>query len=1435
MKSSSQILLTRAWWKKEAPQGLKKSGPLFERALDDYARAEASLDKGNAATFKSMDKAVAALDLAAREVAKEARDLTRTTKDKAVLTDLDNTVLVMAKPFARAMDDVRARMAELNASVEDDDATVFGSIEAHKAFLMKYVPKLKQQPMAFAFGITGKGPAEARFNFHLSKEPKALAMALKAKANAERFTYGRAGTGALTEALGQEEEAGRTLVLNLEFRTVKGLAKRAKKLFREMGFTAFAKVVVMEAGVILEQADDATMDLPDVEEEGAGAAQAGPADVPSAVAAAPPPPDPATGAPAVLPPPDAKALLARYKAVLDKLNAPALVLSDKERMRVRELSTVIGSAIKAGDLTRADKALTTLESRAAGNLGVLDPSGIPFDQEHAEVMGTESGLTPKQTKRLEDWLKVNFMAEVRDGAGTKYEVGGDRMAAALDGSSDLGSLTPQEKYYLTGRVLRRWIYTPQTGEDGASENLSNFTQGVKDNPDIRGDLATLYLRTADQNQKHVGGELQMRARDMSVQLYHEAIDLDPDQTARHLGERLGGAGLAELISGNRRKEAVGDVMLAKRGVQNPNFDPASPDRQAALVRSVGNGSLPLEQGDAFMSYMFGNAGTKGVQTPEQQAAWAEALGNTLGRNNCLADGPTGKTTAELQKVLATGPGRDLLFNDKIPAPYRNWAVNQMAPNPMDPGHKTLSAEDVAKGWESPALCKSFAGTAIAEAKKQFPAPVPFDPAKDKGALANMMGQSLGLPPNDVPKGETPEQEAARLDQGMAHGYYKTDEAPLKTFFEIVKEKGLNPVSVTPVPITWTKQEAGPSIFKVMRVETPDGAIFFDHHGNRFTSAKHWLDENKLPTGTLTYPADLVPGAAPVTVSHENDDDKLDILDKVVMGAGIVAGVAVLVGTGGLAAPIVAGAAAGYSGVRAGQKLSEKSDLGHDIGDLGDAETRGLWLDAGSSVLSIGAIGGGVKAARMLQQGTKLGRGAANIVAGMSVASNVVDAAAMADNVYQLQKNWDKLTPEQKTAALLQLGFQAGMGAASARAGGGKFSDGFSLKRTRNQLEHGSPFDLKSSKDMAEGDVRVNWDKTDPKKPKGFFIEYGGDKPPSRLMIELHSRAASAMEASVGLKKKLSDMIGGERTGIDDGSSAWEANFEIGKIHAEAEAVTKALAAKPDPEAQAKLKSRLEELENALVKEQARLDEWTKEGTGFVGAPSGGATQAKKLGWPDPPKGHHWVAGPDGQPFLRRNDAGAKGERMHYDPKTKKYIPDSEWTGADMRVVGHGENEVGFKLDKDGRTTEVTAKLRKFHVGAGRTSDELAAQAAVGAKGIAGDDAGHAVGHRFDLDKGAKNLFPQDANFNRGAYKTMENEFADWIAAGCDVDLSVKLSKYNGDRPEKITVTYSITDPKSGKVVYENGARFDNDGKQSFKRLDRDSMDAEIAKKVGGLR
>jgi len=91
------------------------------------------------------------------------------------------------------------------------------------------------------------------------------------------------------------------------------------------------------------------------------------------------------------------------------------------------------------------------------------------------------------------------------------------------------------------------------------------------------------------------------------------------------------------------------------------------------------------------------------------------------------------------------------------------------------------------------------------------------------------------------------------------------------------------------------------------------------------------------------------------------------------------------------------------------------------------------------------------------------------------------------------------------------------------------------------------------------------------------------------------------------------------------------------------------------------------------------------------------------------------------------------------------------------------------------------------------------------------------------DQGAKNLFPQNSNLNRSAYKTMENEWADWTDQGFEVKLKVELDPPGAERPDTIFADYEVYDPSSGKKVFERSHEFDNKAGQGFDRISKSSM------------
>lgn len=105
----------------------------------------------------------------------------------------------------------------------------------------------------------------------------------------------------------------------------------------------------------------------------------------------------------------------------------------------------------------------------------------------------------------------------------------------------------------------------------------------------------------------------------------------------------------------------------------------------------------------------------------------------------------------------------------------------------------------------------------------------------------------------------------------------------------------------------------------------------------------------------------------------------------------------------------------------------------------------------------------------------------------------------------------------------------------------------------------------------------------------------------------------------------------------------------------------------------------------------------------------------------------------------------------------------------------------------------------------RTSEDNAKTQAVGKEGREDDDGGHIQAHRLGGSSERTNLFPQNSNFNRGAYKVMENQIAKALEDGKDVGkVTVKLTydDNNTTRPSTVEVSYSV-DGKPVVQTYKN--------------------------------
>lgn len=115
-----------------------------------------------------------------------------------------------------------------------------------------------------------------------------------------------------------------------------------------------------------------------------------------------------------------------------------------------------------------------------------------------------------------------------------------------------------------------------------------------------------------------------------------------------------------------------------------------------------------------------------------------------------------------------------------------------------------------------------------------------------------------------------------------------------------------------------------------------------------------------------------------------------------------------------------------------------------------------------------------------------------------------------------------------------------------------------------------------------------------------------------------------------------------------------------------------------------------------------------------------------------------------------------------------------------------EGDCRYLTDEQGRVSEVEGFL---HLGEGERTAE---QTRVGHEGLPTDDGGHLIGYRFEGSSEGYNLLPQDANLNRGQWRSMEEEWATALDAGKQVEVGI-IPHYQGEsnRPESFEVVYNI--------------------------------------------
>jgi hypothetical protein len=126
---------------------------------------------------------------------------------------------------------------------------------------------------------------------------------------------------------------------------------------------------------------------------------------------------------------------------------------------------------------------------------------------------------------------------------------------------------------------------------------------------------------------------------------------------------------------------------------------------------------------------------------------------------------------------------------------------------------------------------------------------------------------------------------------------------------------------------------------------------------------------------------------------------------------------------------------------------------------------------------------------------------------------------------------------------------------------------------------------------------------------------------------------------------------------------------------------------------------------------------------------------------------------------------------------------------------HKIGDYEFLIDDLGRTTKVRGRLNLQ-----KAARDPRLQKAVGRVGATGDEGGHLIAARLGGPSDVANLVPQNVNFNRGAWKKMENELARELRSKAEVDVEIDLVYGDGGlRPTRFSVSAEIKRPGSTEI------------------------------------
>ncbi|MEM9145170.1 MAG: hypothetical protein AAGC57_03155 [Pseudomonadota bacterium] len=264
-KMVKNFKLDDMWFKKESLPEVYGEADKFVRALKVFSSAdnglnlEAGDEQLSSSDLASLNKAKAMLgdvEKAGRELQVKCPSLAKSAGDKKVSQGFTTTGEVLKKVLPKAIQDKRE---EYDGYDGDGDDAPLVSPDAHKAYLKRYLPRLKRMPHNFGFALVSNEPNDQRFLFHKQKAARSLATMIKSDSNAKQTSFGIAAAGSL---ISEERFGANTLVLNVEGKVVPSLARRARLLFQSLGISTFNNIVVLRGDEQIELSDESEGDVP---------------------------------------------------------------------------------------------------------------------------------------------------------------------------------------------------------------------------------------------------------------------------------------------------------------------------------------------------------------------------------------------------------------------------------------------------------------------------------------------------------------------------------------------------------------------------------------------------------------------------------------------------------------------------------------------------------------------------------------------------------------------------------------------------------------------------------------------------------------------------------------------------------------------------------------------------------------------------------------------------------------------------------------------------------------------------------------------------------------------------------------------------------------------------------------------------------------------